>query len=184
MLHHKLVFKLHTKTNQLFLFTTKHKTWWKKWANINPENRLTFSDTICWACFHAWMLRFTLHMISCHLHLWEKEHAWTSMMFTTLLVIKMEYFFLRYNIDTYCFFFGSFITLEQVNDYVMILEYQGEINICKMLCYVTWPFVWSYGRPNVPYSVFFFLLLAYVQWTRVFSGLTVTFVTKTATNVL
>ena len=40
----------------------------------------------------------------------------------------MEYFFLRSNIETYCSFFGSFITLEQVNDYVMILEYQGEIN--------------------------------------------------------
>ena len=39
--------------------------------------------------------------------------------------------------ETYCFFFGSFITLEQVNDYVMILEYQGEINICKILRYVT-----------------------------------------------
>ena len=65
----------------------------------------------------------------------------------------------------------------------MILEYQGEINTCKILRYVTWPFVWSYGRPSVPYSVFF-QLLAYVQWTRVFSGLTVTFVTKTDTNVL
>ena len=30
-------------------------------------------------------------------------------------------------IETYCFFFGSFISLEQINDYVMILEYQGEI---------------------------------------------------------
>ena len=40
-------------------------------------------------------------------------------------------FFFRSNIETYCFFFGSFITLEQVNDYVMILEYQGEINIAK-----------------------------------------------------
>ena len=66
-----------------------------------------------------------------------------------------SYFFLRSNIETYCFFFGSFITLEQVNDYVMILEYQGEINICKIVRYVTWHFVWSYGRPNVPYSVFF-----------------------------
>ena len=71
-----------------------------------------------------------------------------------LLVIKMEWFFFS-NIETYCFFFGSFITLEQVNDYVMILEYQGEINICNILRYVTWPFVWSYGRSNVPYSVFF-----------------------------
>ena len=41
------------------------------------------------------------------------------------------------NIETYCFVFGSFITLEQVNYYVMILEYQGEINICKILRYVT-----------------------------------------------
>ena len=49
----------------------------------------------------------------------------------------MEYFFLRSNIETYCFFFGSFIILEQVNDYVMIPEYQGEINICKILRYVT-----------------------------------------------
>ena len=75
----------------------------------------------------------------------------------TLLVIKMDFFFFffRSNIETYCFFFGSFITLEQVSDYVMILEYQGEINICKILRHVTWPFVWSYGRPNVPYSVFF-----------------------------
>ena len=47
--------------------------------------------------------------------------------------------FFRFNnmIETYCFFFGSFINLEQVNDYVMILEYQGEINICKILCYVS-----------------------------------------------
>ena len=72
----------------------------------------------------------------------------------TLLVIKMEYIF-RSNIETYRFFFGSFITLEQVNDYIMILGYQGEINICTILRYVTWSFVWSYGRPNVPYSVFF-----------------------------
>ena len=42
----------------------------------------------------------------------------------------MEYYFIRSNIETYCFFFGSFITLGQVNDYVMILEYQGEINLC------------------------------------------------------
>ena len=35
----------------------------------------------------------------------------------------------RSNIETYCFFSGSFFTLEKVNDYVMILEYQGEINI-------------------------------------------------------
>ena len=56
-----------------------------------------------------------------------------------LLVIKMDYFFLRSNIETYCFFFGSFITLEQVNDYVMIPEDQGEINIilCKIWRYVT-----------------------------------------------
>ena len=33
------------------------------------------------------------------------------------------------NIETYCFFFGSFITFEQGNDYVAILEYQGEINM-------------------------------------------------------
>ena len=50
----------------------------------------------------------------------------------TLLVIKMEYLFLRSNIETYCFFFGSLITSEQVNDYEMILEYQGEIDICKI----------------------------------------------------
>ena len=77
----------------------------------------------------------------------------------------------RSNIETYCFFFCSFITLEQVNDYVMILEYQGEINICKNVRYVTWPFVWSYGRSNVPCSVFCSApSLAYVQWTRVFQG--------------
>ena len=49
----------------------------------------------------------------------------------------MEYFLFRSNIETYCFFFGSFIILEQENDYVMILEYQGEINIRKILHYVT-----------------------------------------------
>ena len=43
--------------------------------------------------------------------------------------MNMDFFF-GSNIETYCFFFGSFITLEQGNDYVMILEYQGEINIC------------------------------------------------------
>ena len=83
------------------------------------------------------------------------ENYWFD---STLLVIKVEYiciYFFRSNIETYCFFFGSFITLEQLNDYVMILEYQGEINICKILRYVTWPFVWSYGRPYVPYSVLF-----------------------------
>ena len=37
----------------------------------------------------------------------------------------------------------------------MILEYQGEIDICKIWRYVTGPFVWSYGRPNVPYSLIF-----------------------------
>ena len=73
----------------------------------------------------------------------------------TLLVIKMEYLFYRSNIETHCFFFGSYITLEQDIDYVMILEYQGEINIFNILRYVTWPFVWSYGRPNVPYYVLF-----------------------------
>ena len=52
-------------------------------------------------------------------------------------------------IETFCFFFGSFITLEQVNDYVMILEYQGGTNI----------------------------IMQNVQWTRVFSA--VTLVTKT-----
>ena len=67
------------------------------------------------------------------------------------------------NIETYCIFFSLFITLEQLNDYVIILEYQGENNICKMLRYVTLPFVWSYGRPNVPYSVFFAAPIAYVQ---------------------
>ena len=41
----------------------------------------------------------------------------------TLLVIEMESFFLRSNIETYCFFFGSFITFEQINDYEMIPEY-------------------------------------------------------------
>ena len=46
----------------------------------------------------------------------------------------MDFFlFYRSNIETYCYFFGSFITLEQVNDYVMILEYQGEINIWKQI---------------------------------------------------
>ena len=60
----------------------------------------------------------------------------------------------------------------------MILEYQGEINICKILRYVTWPFVWSYAMEgHMCHILFSFLLLAYVQWTRVFSGLTVTFVT-------
>ena len=48
----------------------------------------------------------------------------------------MDFFFLS-NIETYCFFFGTFITLEQVNDYVMILKYQGEINIRKILRYLT-----------------------------------------------
>ena len=100
----------------------------------------------------------------------------------TLLVIKMEYFF-RSNIETYCFFFGSFITLEQVNDYVMILEYQGEINICKILRYVTWPFVWSYGRPNVPYSVFF-PASSLCTMNPCFFRVNVTFVTKTDTRVL
>ena len=72
----------------------------------------------------------------------------------TLLVIKMDVFFYRSHIETNCFFFGSFITLEQVNDYVMILEYQGEVNMQNfVLPHMT--FVWSYGRPSVPYSVFF-----------------------------
>ena len=83
----------------------------------------------------------------------------------------MEYIFNRSNIETYCFLFGSFITLEQVNDYVMILEYQGEINICKILRYVTWPFVGAM-EGQMGHVLSSFLLLAYVQWTRVFSGLT------------
>ena len=66
----------------------------------------------------------------------------------------------------------------------MFLEYQGEINICQILRYVTWPFIWSHEQPNVSYYVFFIVLIANVQWARVFSGLTVTFVTKTNTNVL
>ena len=44
---------------------------------------------------------------------------------------------LRSNIETFCLSFGSFITLEQVNDYEMIPEYQSEIYICKILHYVT-----------------------------------------------
>ena len=98
----------------------------------------------------------------------------------TLLVIKLEYFFLDAILKRIAFFFGSFITLKQVNDYVMIPEYQGEINICNILRYVTWPFVWSYGRPNVPYSVFF----PAPSLCEPVSGLTLTFVTKTDTNVL
>ena len=46
-------------------------------------------------------------------------------------------YFFGSNIETYCVFFGSFITLEQGNYYVMIFEYQGEIKICKILRYVT-----------------------------------------------
>ena len=48
--------------------------------------------------------------------------------------MKVEYFFLDPILITYCFFFGSFIILEQVHDYVMILEYQGEINIYAKIC--------------------------------------------------
>ena len=96
----------------------------------------------------------------------------------------MEYFFWS-NIETYCFFFGSFITLEQVNDYVMILEYQGEVNICKMLRYVTkYGLLFGAMEGQMCHILSPFLLLAYVQWTHAFSGLTVTFVTKTDTNVL
>ena len=43
----------------------------------------------------------------------------------------MVYIYIFLDIETYCFFFGSIITLEQVNDYAMILEYQGEINIMQ-----------------------------------------------------
>ena len=75
-------------------------------------------------------------------------------MLNTLMAIKIFLFFYRTNTETYCFFFGSFIALEHVNDYVMILEYEGEINVCKIVRYVTWPFVWSYVRPTVPYIFF------------------------------
>ena len=83
----------------------------------------------------------------------------------------------------YCFFVSSFINFEQVNDYVMILEYQYEINICKMLHYVTWSFVWSYKRSNVPKSVLF-PAPSLCALSPCISELTVTFVTKTDTNVL
>ena len=68
--------------------------------------------------------------------------------------------------------------LEQVNDYVMILKYQGEINICKTLRYVKWPFVWSYGRPNVPRTSVFFPAPSLCAMNPCFSELTVTFVYK------
>ena len=67
----------------------------------------------------------------------------------------MEYFFYRSNIETYCFFFGSFITLEQVNYYVMILEYQGEINIMQNFALRHMTFCLELWKTNVPYSVFF-----------------------------
>ena len=79
-------------------------------------------------------------------------------------------FFLRSNIEMHCFFFGSFVTLEQVNDYEMIPEYQGEIIICKILRYVT--FVWElflelllFGAMGgqLCHILSFFQLLAYVQ---------------------
>ena len=55
----------------------------------------------------------------------------------TLLVIKMDFFFWDPILIRIAFSLAHFITLEQGNDYVMILEYQGEINICKILLYVT-----------------------------------------------
>ena len=84
----------------------------------------------------------------------------------------------------YCFFFGLFITLEQVNDYVLILEYQGEINICIIFALRHMTFCLELWKAKCAIFCLLSCFLSYVQWTRVFSGLTVTFVTKTDTNVL
>ena len=78
--------------------------------------------------------------------------------------------FFIYNIETYCFFFGSFITLEQVDDYVMILEYQGEINICKNSCVTSHDLLFEAMEGQMCHILSSFLILAYVQWTRVFQG--------------
>ena len=83
----------------------------------------------------------------------------------TLLVIKMEYFFFSTNIETYCSFFGSFITLEQVNDYVMILEYQGEINkkLYAKFCVTSHDLLFGAMEGQMCHILSSFLLLAYVQ---------------------
>ena len=65
----------------------------------------------------------------------------------------------------------------------MILEYQGEINICKIFV-TSHDLLFGAMEGQMCHILSSFLLLAYVQWTRVFSGLTVNFVTKTDINVL
>ena len=59
------------------------------------------------------------------------------MILHTLLVIKMEYFFLDQMLKRIAFSLAHLSLFEQINDYEMIPEYQGDINICKMLRYVT-----------------------------------------------
>ena len=74
----------------------------------------------------------------------------------------MEYLFFRSNIETYCLFFGSFITLEQVNYYVMILEYQGEIDYAKF-CVTSHDLLFGAMEGQMCHILSSFLLLAYVQ---------------------
>ena len=103
----------------------------------------------------------------------------------TLLVIKMDFFFSsRSNIQTYCFFFCSFITLEQVYDYVCIMILDNVKVIYAQFCVTSHDLLFGAMEGQMCYIPSSFLLLAYVQLSRVFSGLTVTFVTKTDTNVL
>ena len=67
----------------------------------------------------------------------EKDLYFVGGTFMYTVGHKDGIFFLRSNIETYYFFFGSFITFEQINDYEIIPEYLGDINICKCLRYVT-----------------------------------------------
>ena len=92
------------------------------------------------------------------------------------MVNKMGYFFLSSNIE---------ITLEQINDYEMIPEYQLKVKlIYEKFCFTSHDLLFGAMEGQVCHILSSFQLLAYVQWTRVFPGLTVTFVTKTDTNVL
>ena len=64
----------------------------------------------------------------------------------------------------YCFFFGSFITLEQVNDYVMILEYHGKVKlIYANFCVTSHDLVFGAMEGQMCHILSSFLLLAYVQ---------------------
>ena len=83
-------------------------------------------------------------------------------------IIYFEIKFLSVLLFFFFFFFflfwgeGSFITLEQFNDYVMILEYQGKINMQNLaLRYM--PFLFGAIEGQMCNILSVLLFLAYVQ---------------------